>query len=361
MKLTDKDEKNLLSLIEKGKTLEAVRFVKEKTGMTLLEAKRYVNIKTNAEDENCSIKNNIISESEERHISALIKENKRLQAIAFLHKEKGMSLKEAKKCIDNKIFTGKVPYRRGFVFNEKLNVFVPDLTRRKKLIKIICYILMVFVISCPIQLYFLGKTPLIKMTILGFSIVWILILLTLYLALTLNIYNVKKRIKEIEQLELSQSFEVKSLRKNIILFFHIVILAMLIFILFIYINILLKERTSGNIFFIILLLLLLIFNCYEFFKILKGRKYSLFIDNKTITILYKNVEINSIKIDSIDLVKFYSINLGRGAKESKPTMQIFDKSQKNLIEITTSIKDYYLLKKYFTKNNVITYDSFNIF
>ena len=63
MKLTDKDEKNLLSLIEKGKTIEAVRFVKEKTGMTLLEAKRYVNIKTNAEDENCSIKNNTYSSS----------------------------------------------------------------------------------------------------------------------------------------------------------------------------------------------------------------------------------------------------------------------------------------------------------
>ncbi len=269
MKLTDKDEKNLLSLIEKGKTLEAVRFLKEKTGMTLLEAKRYVNIKTNAEDENCSIKNNIISESEERHISALIKENKRLQAIAFLHKEKGMSLKEAKKCIDNKILTEGISYRRGFVFNEKLNVFVPDLTRQKKAVKIVGYILLILIIACLIQFYFSERASLIKMGILVFSIVLIPILLIIYFVFALNIRFVEKRMKEIEEIELSSEFEVKSLRKNINLFLSIVYLAILIFALYVHISRLSEEATYKYIFLTIFLVGIMIFNCYVFLKELK--------------------------------------------------------------------------------------------
>ena len=361
MKLTDKDEKNLLSLIEKGKTLEAVRFVKEKTGMTLLEAKRYVNIKTNAEDENCSIKNNIISESEERHISALIKENKRLQAIAFLHKEKGMSLKEAKKCIDNKILTEGISYRRGFVFNEKLNAHVPDLTGQKKAVKIVGYILLILIMACLIQFYFSDRASLIKMGILVFSIVLIPILLIIYFVFALNIRFVEKRMKEIEEIELSSEFEVKSLRKNMSILFNIVMLAMLAYVLFIHIILLLREWTFKYIIFIIFMIVLLIFNCYEFLKMLKSRKYSLSVNSKTLNILYNNIEVNSLKIDDIGSVKFYAVRTEKRVKESNPTMQIFDKAEKKLLEISISIKDYYLLKIYFTKNDVVIYDSFNIF
>lgn len=361
MKLTDKDEKNLLSLIEKGKTLEAVRFVKEKTGMTLLEAKRYVNIKTNTEDENCSIKNNNISESEEGHISNLIKENKRLQAIAFLHKEKGMSLKEAKKYIDDKILTEGISYRRGFVFNDKLNAHVPDLTGQKKAVKIIGYILLILIMACLIQFYFSDRASLIKMGILVFSIVLTPILLIVYFVLALNIRFVEKRMKEIEEIELSSEFEVKSLRKNMSILFNIVMLAMLAYVLFIHIILLLREWTFKHILFIIFMIVLLIFNGYEFLKILKNRKYSLSVNSRTVNILYNNTEANSVKIDDIGSVKFYAVSTEKRVKESNPTMQIFDKAEKKLIEISISIKDYYLLKKFFTKNDVIIYDSFSIF
>lgn len=361
MKLTDKDEKNLLSLIEKGKTLEAVRFVKEKTGMTLLEAKRYVNIKTNAEDENCSIKNNIISESEEGHISNLIKENKRLQAIAFLHKEKEMGLKEAKKYIDDKILTEGMSYRRGFVFNDKLNAHVPDLTGQKKAVKIIGYILLILIMACLIQFYFSERASLIKMGILVFSIVLIPILLIVYFVFALNIRFVEKRMKEIEEIELSSEFEVKSLRKNMKILFNIVMLAILAYVLFIHIILLLRERTFKHILFIIFMIVLLIFNGYEFLKMLKNRKYSLSVNSRTVNILYNNTEINSVKIDDIGSVKFYAVSTEKRVKESKPTMQIFDKAEKKLLEISISVKDYYLLKKYFIKNDVVIYDSFNIF
>ena len=66
-------------------------------------------------------------------------------------------------------------------------------------------------------------------------------------------------------------------------------------------------------------------------------------------------------MNSIDCVKFYSKKLGKGRKESNPTMQIFDKEQKILVEMTISIKDYYLLKKHFIKYDVKVADNFTIF
>ena len=93
----------------------------------------------------------------------------------------------------------------------------------------------------------------------------------------------------------------------------------------------------------------------------KNREYSLNINGKNISILYKNNEINLIKMNSIDCVKFYSKKLGKGRKESNPTMQIFDKEQKILVEMTISIKDYYLLKKHFIKYDVKVADNFIIF
>ena len=51
-------------------------------------------------------------------------------------------------------------------------------------------------------------------------------------------------------------------------------------------------------------------------------------------------------MNSIDCVKFYSKKLGKGRKESNPTIQIFNKEQKILVEMTISIKDYYLFRFY---------------
>ena len=42
MKLLEKDEEYIISLLEQGKKVEAIAFVKDKTGMTLKEAKDYI-------------------------------------------------------------------------------------------------------------------------------------------------------------------------------------------------------------------------------------------------------------------------------------------------------------------------------
>ena len=100
--LSNKDNKYLLSLIKKDRIVEAVKFVREKTDMSLLEAKEYVDMKKVDENTEYPKNNNIISEYDEEYIFSLLKENKKLQAIAFLHKEKEMGLEEAKDYIYKK-------------------------------------------------------------------------------------------------------------------------------------------------------------------------------------------------------------------------------------------------------------------
>ena len=81
MKLLNEDEEYITSLLKQGKKVEAIAFIKNKTGMTLKEAKDYIDKKNIA-----------ISEEDEQYLSSLINENKELEAVTFLHKNKDMSL-----------------------------------------------------------------------------------------------------------------------------------------------------------------------------------------------------------------------------------------------------------------------------
>ena len=172
------------------------------------------------------------------------------------------------------------------------------------------------------------------------------------LILKKNIHLLEKRLQEIEKIELSDKFEIKSLRKNIWLFSYIILFIILIFMLSSLINILLKELTYKHIFYTIFFIGVLIFNCYNFLRELKVRKYFLTISGKTIKIYFENSEKEVITTDDISQVRFYIIDTGRGIGKKNPTLQIFDNEEKILVEMTIKVMDYYLLKKYFTKYNV---------
>ena len=172
------------------------------------------------------------------------------------------------------------------------------------------------------------------------------------LILEKNIHLLDKRTQEIEKIELSDKFEIKSLRINSWwLFLYIIFFIILIFILFSLINILLKELTYKHIFYSIVFIGVIIFNCYNFLKELKSRKYLLTVSGKTIKIYYENNEKEVITTDNISYVRFYAIVLGRG-RDKNPTLQIFDSEEKILVEMTIKPIDYYSLKKYFEKYNV---------
>ncbi|MGP1430601.1 MAG: hypothetical protein ACTTJX_10350 [Fusobacterium sp.] len=174
------------------------------------------------------------------------------------------------------------------------------------------------------------------------------------LILKKNIHLLDKRTQEIEKIELSDKFEIKSLRINSYwLFLYIIFFIILIFILSSLINILLKELTYKHIFYIIFFIGAIIFNYYNFLKELKSRKYFLTINGKTIKIYYENNEKEVITTDNISYVRFYAITRGRGRRDRNPTLQIFDSEEKKLVEMTIKPIDYHSLKKYFEKYNVM--------
>ena len=233
-------------------------------------------------------------EKDEEYIISLVKEGKKVEAIVFVKDKTGMTLKESKDYTDKLILEKNIETNKestckwGCVYDEKLNAFVSNLARQ-----------------------------------------------------------------EFEKIELSDKFEIKSLRKNIWLFSYIILFIILIFILSSLINILLKKLTYKHIFYTIFFIGVLIFNCYNFLRELKARKYFLTISGKTIKIYFENSQKEVITTDNISQVKFYVIDTGRGIGKKNPTLQIFDNEEKILVEMTIKVMDYYLLKKYFTKYNVI--------
>ena len=381
MELSEKDEEYIISLLKQGNKINAITFIKDKTRVTLKEAKDYIDKKANNEYYE---KNISISKEDEEYICSLINENKKLQAVAFLHKNKNMSLLEAKNYVDslapykekdmaemNSYFDNsnnrssykskEIPTRRGYVFDKKLNIFIPNLDRQRKFNKVIFYILLLLTVISLIQLPFLDKTSHNQKLFFLFSSVSILPLLVIWTGVALNIYFTKITLKELEEVELTNEFEIKSLRENFTYFFFIFIFIFLILVIYLHVDKLLKWFSYKELFPFILIVVVTIYNLYIFYKKLKNRKYSLNINGKNIAILYKNNEIDLIKTDNINCVEFYAKRLRTRKKEIKPTIQIFNKEHKALVEMTISIKDYYLLKKYFEKYNVEVEDDFLIF
>ena len=137
---------------------------------------------------------------------------------------------------------------------------------------------------------------------------------------------------------------------------------MMIFALSLQINKLLEDFSFEYISYLVFLIGIIIFSYIKFLKELKNRKYSLLMDRKIIKIYFESNEIEYLKTDNVDYVRFYSIRHGRKARREKyPTLQIFDIEEKKLAEMTINLSDYYLLKKYFRENNVAVNDQFKDF
>ena len=234
----------------------------------------------------------------------------------------------------------------------ELNMYVQNLARQKKLPKVFLILALISFVALLIQIYFFDKTSEAKILFLAGTSVIVFLFLAIYLLSKINVHLLEKRLQEIEKIELLDKFEIKSFKKNTLLFSYIILFIILIFILFFLINILLKEFTYKYIFYIIFLIGIIIFNYYNFLKELKSRKYLLTVSGKTIKIYYENNEKEVITTDNISQVRFYVIDSGRGIGSKNPTLQIFDNEEKILVEMTISANDYYLLKKYFEKYKV---------
>ena len=351
MELLEKDEEYISSLLKQGKKVEAIAFIKNKTGVTLKEAKDYIDKK-----------NIVISEEDEQYLSSLINENKELEAVIFLHKNKDMSLEEAKNYTDRLILkknieTNKKRSRKfGYVYDEELNTFVPNLARQKKVLKIMLNIFLVLLVITLIQFLFLDRSSDIKMIIFRFSISGILVLIITLPLGSLSIHYIENKLKKLKNLEFSNQFEVNAFVSNFHLSLHVLLI--LIFIIIIPIFLLkIDYKDYKGIFYFFVLIAITVAGIYELLKMLKYKKYSLKIDSREITLLYNKNEIKSIKFEKINFIKFYAKKFKRRENDI-PTIEIFDMEKNIFTELDIKISDYILLKMYFEKYKVLVKDEF---
>ena len=239
------------------------------------------------------------------------------------------------------------PKKWGYIYDEKLNTYVPNLPRQKKFAKVLLFLSIISFVAVLIQIYFFDKSSYEKRSFLTYTSEMGFLFLALYLVLKINIRMVEKRLEEVKELKLSKELEIKALKNR--RFFGYMMLWILLIVMFVFRPHMIKTK---YIFYLIFAIPLSIYNFYILFKELKNNKHSLTIFEKTIKIYYENNEKEVITTDNISYVRFYAIVLGRGRRDRNPTLQIFDSEEKILVEMTIKPIDYYSLKKYFEKYNV---------
>ena len=239
------------------------------------------------------------------------------------------------------------PKKWGYIYDEKLNMYVPNLPRQKKFAKVLLFLSIISFVAVLIQIYFFDKSSYEKISFLTYTSEMGFLFLALYLVLKINIRMVEKRLEEVKELKLSKELEIKALKNR--RFFGYMMLWILLIVMFVFRPHMIKTK---YIFYLIFAIPLSIYNFYILFKELKNNKHSLTIFEKTIKIYYENNEKEVITTDNISQVRFYVIDSGRGIENKNPTLQIFDSEEKILVEMTIKPIDYYSLKKYFEKYNV---------
>ena len=308
-------------------------------------------------------------EKDEEYIISLLEQGKKVEAIVFVKNKTGMNLKEAKNYTDNLILKKNVETKKessrkwNSVYDEKLNTFVPDLARQKKVLKIMKGIFLILLLFSLVQLIFLDRSSDIKMIIFSFSILGILVLMITLPLGSLSIHYIENKLKKLENLEVSNQFEVKAFISNFDLFLQV--LGILIFIIIIPILFIknYKEVDYKNykeIFYFLVLIAISAAGIYKLLKMLKNKKYSLNIDSRKITLLYNKNEMKSIKIEKINFIEFNTEKSSSGISSNIPVIQIFDMEKNIFSEMKVKISDYILLKMYFERHKIMVDDNFKI-
>ena len=75
----------------------------------------------------------------------------------------------------------------GYVFDEKLNMYVPNLPRQRKFAKVLLVLSAISFITASVQGFFLDKTSYEQISFLIYSIVAIFFFLSLYAVIKINI------------------------------------------------------------------------------------------------------------------------------------------------------------------------------
>ena len=243
--------------------------------------------------------------------------------------------------------------------NKDFNNNITILTKKKESLKVILVLFLIFLAFLGLEIYYESLSGFIAITAIFASI--LLVWLTIS---AINIYSITKIVKYRDNTIVPDEFQISSPK-------HIFMLIILI-IFSVYI---IPENImdpSENVFqkFKYPICLIIIF--IGIYRIYKAGRYSINIMKKNIKILFKNQEISYFNVENIAFVKFSRtenkatffllgdliIGFFRNKEKSGnyPLMQLFDFKGKEFFRFSLSIKDYWLMKKYFLKYNVKTED-----
>ena len=230
--------------------------------------------------------------------------------------------------------------------NKDFNNNIRDFSKRRIGLKVILFLLVISLAILVVQLFFKETLSFVQgnLTIINSFVAFIL--LFLYIILTADMYVTINRIKEREKVEVPNEFRVDAFKQTYFIVLDTVILIIFIFILVL--SVVLKIGIFGIIFALFGIGII----SYFLSIMIKSRKYSLEVQNRNIKVLYKNQEIGTFEIKDIVFVAFF----GSGKQKVKigdyPIMEIYNSKGEKVLRIPLSLKNYWLMKKYFLKYRV---------
>ena len=243
--------------------------------------------------------------------------------------------------------------------NKDLNNNIPILTKKKESLKVILILFLIFLAFLGLEIYYESLSEFIVMTAIFASI--LLVWLTIS---AINIYSITKIVKYRDNTVVPEEFQISSPK-----YIGMLIILIIFSVYIIPQNIM---DPSENVFQKIKYPICLIIIFIGIYRIYKDGRYSINIMKKNIKILFKNQEISYFNVENIAFVKFSRtenkvsffllgnliIGFFRNKEKSGnyPLMQLFDFKGKEFFKTSLSIKDYWLMKKYFLKYNVKTED-----
>ena len=230
---------------------------------------------------------------------------------------------------------------------------IPDFSKRKTALKILLFLSLISLFILVIQLTYIEElSPLqANLTIINSFVLFILVFL--YIILKVGMHTTIGRIKEREKVLLPNEFRVDAARQT-----HLIITYLLP--LPIYILVLVASISENvDIFIMLFSLGAILAYSYFLYSTIKSRKYSLEVKDKTITTFYKNKETGRFTIEDIAFVAFSGSGKTKVKIGDYAIMKIISFKAEKFLEIPLSLKNYWLMKKYFLKHNVNIGDIYN--
>ena len=230
---------------------------------------------------------------------------------------------------------------------------IPDFSKRKTALKILLFLSLISLFILVIQLTYIDElSPLqANLTIINSSVLFILVFL--YIILKVGMHATIGRIKKREKVLLPNEFRVDAAQQTHLIITYLIPLPIYILVL--------VASISENVDIFIMLFSLGAILAYSYFlySTIKNRKYSLEVKDKTITTFYKNKETGRFTIEDIAFVAFSGSGKTKVKIGDYAIMKIISFKAEKFLEIPLSLKNYWLMKKYFLKHNVNIGDIYN--